>query len=86
MHTNERDGALQGYHQVLSPTRQIVKARDERKGKTADKRTKLHLLYKEGQKVAASAQAADVVELSRRRTKFDWELEKKKLQMQTLPG
>lgn len=82
----EHDGACERYHKVLSSTRQIGRARDERKGKTVEQLTKLRVLYKEGQKVAALAQAADVAELRRRVTWLEGDLEAKILPLKTLPG
>lgn len=66
--------------------RQIVQARDEWKDKTVDTLTKLCLLYEEGRRVALQVQVADFMELRWRVKELEGELEKKRLQLQTLPG
>lgn len=48
--------------------------------------TNLRQLYGDGRKVAAPAQAADIVELTWREIELEGEPEEKELQMQTLPG
>lgn len=79
-------GELERFHQMLSSSRQIVKARDERKDKMVNTITQLCLLYEEGRKVSASAQAAEALEFSRKVTKLEGKHGEKELQLQTPPG
>lgn len=69
---------------VVSRTRHIVKACDERKDNKVDTLIKLSLLYEEDRKGATSAQVADVVELMRKVTELEKELGEKGLLLQTL--
>lgn len=67
----KRDSDLERSHQVLLSICLIVVARDERKDKTADTRTKLRLLYEENQKVAALVLAAGILGLRQQVPEFE---------------
>lgn len=71
---------------MLLPTRQIVNAQDEWKYETLETLTILPRLYKDGRKVAALVQVADVAKQRQRKTAPEGKIEEKRLRLQTLPG
>lgn len=81
----ERDGTSEKFHQALPSIRKIVKARDEGKDMTVGPRTKVFLVYKEGQKDTAPPQVENFLELMKRVTELEEELEGE-LRLQMLPG
>lgn len=63
----------------MSSIREIAKSGDERKDKSVETFTKLHLLYEKARKVAPPVQVANVVELRWKVNEFKGELEEKGL-------
>lgn len=69
-HESKKGGPSKRYHQILSSIRQTFKSRDVLEDTTVDILTDFRLLNKKGEKVAAPAHVADVVELRRRETSW----------------